>query len=616
MTTLDDPIKKRGGLREFVRTEPSWEVRLGDRWEFQGRIRTSDRAYIAHFKYEDREGEDNDPPHTKDIVAKIHFRRPTAGGRPNGYPEGYKGFAHEGRFLKYLSGYYAWKPYKNRDCIPDRPQNIIRHYCDQVVPPGDGENEPIEDKNVISFLEYCPGIVITLTPEDQTRYYDLDVFDKNNVEFIEEIDIWIIFRQFVRMIMMMECGSEIPRDSRQRRSFWDSRNVEICHYDIQPSNILIGYKNHQKDRVPVLKLCDFGDALEVPQYIAQQRAGRYTCPIQRNGRPGYQAPEQLIPDTEHVHPVRHGSCSNIFQFANIIRLLMHGGNFAQHEMHPEDPAWCDDYFGEYSNRAPRTYGYSLSEGKSRVNKPGAKGYSEQLIKLVQDCMKEKPELRPRPINLFHYVNDHFHDCDQAFNDPDYPGPGKDDLHREKPAHKPNAPIIKYPPRHALFALATLAPPHFRTPQPGWEGDLSEHYDVEDFKWPPTPRTLTPEWPRAHQYDEDTIYNGDDLPEHEHSVYPRSQPQVPERYPHGPPMIDQRPSVNIPDRRIEAPGAIARNLGLLKYYDRLGHMWMGEENYWKMLEAGLDPETYNWGMRIPDPEMDEDEEALSGPEVGE
>lgn len=75
-------------------------------------------------------------------------------------------------------------------------------------------------------------------------------------------------------------------------------------------------------------------------------------------------------------------------------------------------------------------------------------------------------------------------------------------------------------------------------------------------------------------------------------------------------------MNIPDRRIDAPGGIARNLGLLKYYDRLGHMWMGEENYWKMLEAGLDPETYNWGMRIPDPEMDEDEKALSGPEVGE
>lgn len=73
-------------------------------------------------------------------------------------------------------------------------------------------------------------------------------------------------------------------------------------------------------------------------------------------------------------------------------------------------------------------------------------------------------------------------------------------------------------------------------------------------------------------------------------------------------------MNIPDRRIEAPGGIARNLGLLKYYDRLGHMWMGEENYWKMLEAGLDPETYNWGMKIPNPEMDADETAMSGSEV--
>ncbi|KAF7932956.1 uncharacterized protein EAE97_008723 [Botrytis byssoidea] len=613
MTALVDPITNRGGLREFVRTEPSWEIRLGDRWVFQGRIRKTDRAFIAHFKYEDREGEDNNPPHTKDIVAKIRFRQPTVGGRPNGYPEAYRGVISEGRFLQYLSGYYAWRPYDNRDCIPDRPHNILRHYREQFVP--SDENEPI-NRNVVSFLEYCPGIVISLTPEDKTQYYDLDVFDKHNDTFIEEVDIWIIFMQFMRMILMMECGSEIPRNSRQRRSIWDTRNVEICHYDIQPSNILIGYKNHEKDRVPVLKLCDFGDALEVPQFVLQQSAGRYSFPNQSNGRPGYQAPEQVIADTEHVHPFRHGSCSNIFQFANIIRLLMHGRNFADFEIHPEDPAWCDEYFGDYTNARPRTYGYSLSEGQSRVNRAGNKVYSDELIELVQECMNEKPELRPRPINLFHKVGDYFHDADETYNDPDYPGPGEDDLHRPKQPFGPEAPIVRYPPIHPLFGLATLAPPHFRTPQPNWLKDYSEHYEVENFAWPPTPRTVTPQWARTQDYTEDHTYVGDDLPEHEHAAYPRSQPQVPERYPHGPPMIDQRPSVNIPDRRIDAPGGIARNLGLLKYYDRLGHMWMGEENYWKMLEAGLDPETYNWGMRIPDPEMDEDEKALSGPEVGE
>ncbi|KAF7899648.1 hypothetical protein EAF00_003984 [Botryotinia globosa] len=613
MTALVDPITKRGGLREFVRTEPSWGIRLGDRWVFQGRIRKTDRAFIAHFKYEDREGEDNNPPHTKDIVAKIRFRQPTVGARPNGYPEAYKGVISEGRFLQYLSGYYAWRPYDNRDCIPDRPHNILRHYREQLVP--SDEAEPI-NRNAISFLEYCPGIVISQTPEDKTQYYDLEVFDKHNDTFIEEIDIWIIFRQFTRMILMMECGSEIPKNSRQRRSIWDARDVEICHYDIQPSNILIGYKNHEKDRVPVVKLCDFGDALEVPQFVLQQSAGRYSFPNQRNGRPGYQAPEQVIADTEHVHPFRHGSCSNIFQFANIIRLLMHGRNFADFEIHPEDQTWCDDYFGDYTNANPRSYGYSLTEGLSRVNRPEQKVYSDELIELVQQCMQEKPELRPRPINLFHKVCDYFHDADETYNDPDYPGPGEDDLHRPKQPFGPGAPIVRYPPIHPLFGLATLAPPHFRTPQPNWSRDYSEHYEVENFTWPPTPRTVTPQWSRAQEYTEDHTYVGDDLPEHEHAEYPRSQPQVPERYPHGPPMIDQRPSVNIPDRRIDAPGGIARNLGLLKYYDRLGHMWMGEENYWKMLEAGLDPETYNWGMRIPDPEMDEDEKALSGPEVGE
>ncbi|KAF7909778.1 uncharacterized protein EAF01_003496 [Botrytis porri] len=613
MAAVEDPITRRGGIREFVRTEPSWDMRLGPRWEYQGRIRRTNRAIIAHFKYEDQEGEDNNPPHTKDVVVKIQLRRPVIGGRPNGYPENYDGFLSEGRFLQFLSGYYAWHPYDNRDCIPDRPHNILRHFHDQTVP--SKESEPL-NRNAISFLEYCPGIVISLSPEDETRYYDLDVFDRNNVEFIEEIDIWNIFRQFTRMILMMDCGSEIPRTTRQRRSLWETREMEICHYDIQPSNILIGYKNYEKDRVPVLKLCDFGDALQVPQFTKQQHAGRYSFPNQRNGRPGYQAPEQLIAETEHVNPFRHGTCSNIFQFANIIRLLMHGGNFGRHAIHPEDPDWCDDYFGEYTNTAPRTYGYSLSEGDSRVNAPGPRSYSERLIKIVQECMKEKPELRPRPLNLFHYINDGFRDNDLLYNDPDYPGPGENELHRPKKPHKPNAQIFQYPPIHPLFALATLAPPHFRTPQPSWEKDFSEFYDVEEFAWPPTPRTLTPDYVSAKVYNEDFIYTGDDLPEVDHETYPRSQPQVPERYPHGPPMIDQRPSVNIPDRRIDVPGGVARNLGLLKYYDRLGHMWMGEENYWKMLEAGLDPETYNWGMSIPDPEMDEDEKAMSGPEAGE
>ncbi|TEY42053.1 hypothetical protein BOTCAL_0399g00080 [Botryotinia calthae] len=613
MTAAEDPILLRGGLREFARNERNWSIRLGDRWVYQGRIHSSDRAIVTHFRYEDKEFADNDPPHTKDVVAKIQLRQPASGSRPNGYPEGYTGFAHEGELHQLLSGYYAWAPYGNRDCIPDRPHNIVRHYRDQIMPPAD-DNVPLGNRNVVSLLEYCPGVVITHSAENQTRFYDLGVFEFFSTAHVQEIDIWLIFKQFARMILMLDSGSEIPRDSRQRRSFWESEQMEMCHYDIHPGNILIGYKNYEKDRVPVLKLCDFGDTIQVPQYYEQQRAGRYSFPNQLNGRPGYRAPEQVIGDTEHVHPFHHGTCSNIFQFANIIRLLMHGTNWTMLELHPEDPAWCDEYFGEYSNASPTTYGCSLSEGPSRVNRPGTTGYSERLIKLVQDCMMEKPSLRPRPLNLFYYVHYSFRACDEYHNDPDFPGPQEGDLHREKQKFKAGAPIVKYPYIHPLFALAELAPPHFRTPQHNWESDLSANYSIDNFVWPPTPRSVTPQWPVSFEYTEDMVYGGDDLPEHEHDQYPRSQPQVPSRYPHGPPKIDQRPSVNIPDLRIEAPGGFTRNLGLLKYYDRLGHMWMGEENYLKMLEAGLDPETYNWGMKIPNPEMDTDETAMSGSEI--
>lgn len=235
MTAAEDPILLRGGLREFVRNEPNWDVRLGDRWVYQGRIHSSDRAIVTHFRYEDREFEDNDPPHTKDVVAKIQLRQPDSGSRPNGYPEGYTGFAHEGQFLQLISGYYGWKPYTNRDCIPDRPHNIVRHYRDQMVPPAD-DNVPLGNRNVVSLLEYCPGIVITQSAEQETRFYDLKVFDYFSDAHVQEIDIWHIFKQFTRMILMLDCGSEIPRDVRQRRSFWESERMEMCHYDIHPGN--------------------------------------------------------------------------------------------------------------------------------------------------------------------------------------------------------------------------------------------------------------------------------------------------------------------------------------------------------------------------------------------
>lgn len=268
MEIPQDPILGRGGVRAFARTEPHWFTRLGNRWKLQGTIAKTDRAVIVHFQWQDRDDEEFDPPHTKDVVVKIHLRQRGPGHRPNGYPEGYTGFDNEGRFLNLLSGFYAWRPYEDHKLIGDRPQNIVRHYHDQIVPPG--PEFSMRQKNVVSFLEYCPGVV--LGGENASRYFDLNVFSQFNKRQIDELDLWIIFKQFTRMIMMMDCGNEIPRDSNIRRSIWRSNEVEICHYDIHPGNskfpftiwnlafltfnvVLIGYKKDENSRVPMLKVC-------------------------------------------------------------------------------------------------------------------------------------------------------------------------------------------------------------------------------------------------------------------------------------------------------------------------------------------------------------------------
>ncbi|KAF7865342.1 hypothetical protein EAF04_006319 [Stromatinia cepivora] len=673
MAAPEDPIKRTSGFEEWRKTEPIWNPRLGDHWRFKQRIANTDTALIAHYVYDEEEakkdkkiwnaqkevkikkaqeekeekekkkkkkakeakeaegkGEEKRQeekkekkkkeevkeeyygnPHTDNVVLKIKYQRPNhRPNRPYGYPEYYGGDRHEWQFLYSLSGYYPGEDYLDESKAPCRPQNIVRQFRSQwMQPPGSAGHYEI------AFLEYCPGV-----KWNGTDQHNLDVFDRDSSGFIHELDIWLIFRQFTRMIFMLDRGKEIRVENlgaSARPSKWE--DTEICHYNIEPRNILIGYKNKETDRVPVLKLCDFGDALDVPRFMHQEEAGRYRFPNQPNGRIGYQAPEAVIGETEHVNPFRHGTCSNIFQFANIIRVLMHGDQSSGLDMHPEDGEWVVEHIGNYSEDSPATYGRSLIHGEYKIP-PNT--YSDDLIDLVKQCMYEKPDLRPRARNLWYMVRDGYKKCHKQFEPPEHEKPEKpeesdesveDDSEEEKPK-KPRQKKgkIPYPPLHPIFQQAQLAPEGFREPMPEWLDDFGEEFN--NWKYPPTPRCPTPEYNSREQYSENYPYTGDDLPYDDRDVYPSSRAQIPARHPHGFPIVDERPSVNIPEQYGDQPGSITRNLDLLRYYDRLGHMWMGEENYWKMLEAGLDPQTYSWGMRIPDPEMEVDVEPMSGTEA--
>lgn len=267
---------------------------------------------------------------------------------------------------------------------------------------------------------------------------------------------------------------------------------------------------------------------------------------------------------------------------------MHRDQSSTFDLHPEDPEWIMD-LGEYSDLEPLTYAGSLNTEQD----PIIVSYSTQLKTLVKECMYENPSRRPRVKDLFYRVREGY---DTSAG-------------KREGSFDPDHEARTFPILHPIFAnTKVVESEYWRTPVKDW---------LHDNQLPATPRQESPEFElRARNADsEHPAYDGGDLPI-PLPGYQRSRPQVPLRHPHGYPRIDERASVNIPSHKSDKPGSITRNLWLMRYYERMGHMWMGEENYWKMLEAGLDPETYNWGMRIPDPERDEDEEPLSGTEYDE
>lgn len=246
-----------------------------------------------------------------------------------------------------------------------------------------------------------------------------------------------------------------------------------------------------------------------------------------------------------------------------------------------------------SKHRPTTYGISLKRDADVKDR-----YSGELRTLVKECMREKPSLRPRMNDLWLRVGDGYHN--QTKN--------------RKGVYNPLKQLHTFPPTHPIFDRAEIAPnANTRTPAPGWH----------KYEYPATPQCPSPRYKAPEENLQGSLerlthptYEGDDIRDVEPGDYPRTRAPDPPRHPHG--YLDQetRASVNVPEAEVDKPGCIGRNLGLMGYYERMGNMWMGEDIYYKMLEAGLDPKTYNWDQPIPDPDRELDRGPLSGTEFDE
>lgn len=245
----EDPIKTPDGLTEFLdRTAANWPTALSPEWNRTQRpLHTGRNALLVHYQYvPGSEALNLNPdvittlPHTRNLMLKINYaRKPGQGRRHGGYPDKYTGMRSEAEFLASISGFYERQGDRQPSDYPRRPQNIIRQYSTFPVngPRGLGKYE-------ISMLEYCPGLFW-----DKRRWFNLSVFDQQEhpeveVPYIDEIDIWGIFKQLTRMVSMLDSGNEVPQLHGWRsRQPPDWKMHEICHYDIEPKNSKFSSQN-------------------------------------------------------------------------------------------------------------------------------------------------------------------------------------------------------------------------------------------------------------------------------------------------------------------------------------------------------------------------------------
>ncbi|KAJ8063627.1 hypothetical protein OCU04_007495 [Sclerotinia nivalis] len=336
---------KESSFNEFFKRwqtrEAQWKDRLGDGWVITRTLGAGAGGGASLWEW--RGDPEVNAPEIKKVVVKIVYD-----GYEN-YPDTYTGLREEAAFLDLLR------------TIP------TKHLIHMYGPPKRDDRD-----HVMYFLEMCPGGALSSVLK---QHEDEEETKRSPVS---ESDLWSIFHCLARAVTAMDRGTE---DLEKER--WD--RDEIGHYDMITSNILIGCNDEIHKRCPIVKVGDFGDAMEIRRLELQtDDTGRED--VYSRGAMGCRPPEQC---NENVRHLRHGTCSNIYMVGLImIRLI----SSRSHAPMYTDEVGVIDY--NENLRKGETMGGCLHYYKDYRD-----AYSQTLRALIMECCMKEPLLRPRAAEL-------------------------------------------------------------------------------------------------------------------------------------------------------------------------------------------------------------------------
>ncbi|PVH79118.1 hypothetical protein DL98DRAFT_572736 [Cadophora sp. DSE1049] len=230
------------------------------------------------------------------------------------------------------------------------------------------------------YLQFCPvgDLTVLMNPAASTP-------GTVRKPFILEEDLWDMFYCLSLAVSVMARGAEDAKSPAVLHGL--DTSLELVPYDITVDNVLIGNRDPDHERYPILVMGDFESAAAEPKNASKGIQEE----VRVRDAPGWTAPENK--EGPIMRAPRKGTCSNIFQIGLLMHALIHCSVRypAILPKHPWKPPFSDlRYTGKF------TYGTDL------FNTPWKDTYSATLRELVMHCLMYEPlhrvgvqELHPR-----------------------------------------------------------------------------------------------------------------------------------------------------------------------------------------------------------------------------